>query len=105
MQLPAEVVHAYLDDIFDDVLSSPDTRAHKFVKVHRRKGMNMKKWYPGPSSQEVMQRLFRSELPSVTPTVPRLLDGVLQDDVCEIFSPPTHLGAHEEAGLAKGVVS
>ena len=92
--------------MLDDVLSSPDKRTHNFVKVHQRKGMHMKKQYPGPSSREVMNRLFRSETPNVTPNVPRLLDGVLQDDVCDLFSlPPTttqHLEAHEEAGLAKG---
>ena len=94
-----------MDGVVDNVLSSPDNRTHKFVKVHRRKGMQMKKWYPGPSSQEVMQRLCRYALPSVTPNVPCLLDGVLQDDVCEIYSPPTHLGSHEEAGLARGIGS
>ena len=91
--------------MFDDVLSSPDNRTHQFVKVHRRKGMEMKKWYPGPSSQEVMQRLFLSEHPSVTPTVPRLLDGVLQDDVCELFSPPRILKHTKKLGLRWGVVS
>lgn len=46
-----------------------------------------------------MKRLFRSELPSVTPNVPRLLDGVLQDDVCEIFSPPRILEHTKKLGL------
>ena len=48
LQLPAEVVQDELDDMFDDVLSSPDKRIHKFVKVHQRKGMKMKKQVPGP---------------------------------------------------------
>ena len=91
--------------MLDNVLSSPDTRTHKFVKVHRRKGMEVKKWYPGPSSQEVMKRLFRSEPPSVTPNVPRLLDGVLQDDVCEIFSPPRILEHTKKLGLRREFVS
>eukprot|EP00974_Lingulodinium_polyedra_P057997 5584999-Lingulodinium_polyedra.AAC.1 len=70
-QLPAGVVDAEFGDLFDDVQSSPDKHTHKFAKVHRRKGMKMKKRYPGPSSQEVMKSLFRSELPSVTQNVPR----------------------------------
>ena len=86
LQLPAEVVDAELDDIFDDVQSSPDKHTHKFVQVHRRTGMTMKKRYTGPSSQEVMKSLFRSERPCLTQNVPRLLDGTLQDDVCEILS-------------------
>ena len=73
MQLPAEVVHAELDDMLGDALSPPDKWTHTFVQVHQRKRMEMKKQYPGPSSQEVMKRLFRSEPPRVTPTVPRLL--------------------------------
>ena len=91
--------------MFDEVLSSPDKHNHKFVNMHRRKGTQMKKWCPAPSSQEVMERLFRSEPLSVTPNVPRPLDGVLQDDVCEICSPPRILEHTKKLGLRWGVVS
>eukprot|EP00974_Lingulodinium_polyedra_P028175 2720559-Lingulodinium_polyedra.AAC.1 len=65
----------------------------------------MKKRYPGPSSQTVMKSLFRSELPNVTQNVPRLLDGALQDDVREVFSPPRILGRTKKLGLRWGVVA
>ena len=54
LQLPAAVVHAELDEMLADVLSSPDKSTHMLVAEHRRKGMNPKNWYPGPTSQEVM---------------------------------------------------
>ena len=99
LQLPAEVVNADLDDMFDDVLSSPDNRTHKFVNVQRSKGRTMKKWYLGPSSQEVMKRLFRSELPSVTPKCAppagwRAAGRCLRD-----LLTPTHLEHTKKLGL------
>ncbi len=99
-QLPVEVVTADLDDVFEDVvLVSRDKGHHDFVRRHRQKGMKLKKQFPGPSSSEVMEALFQCEPPCVVSHVPRWMDGTLQDDVCEIFSPPRVLEHTKKLGL------
>ena len=75
--------------------SSPNyTFAYNNLRPQRQ---NLKKTFPGPSPAEALVILYREieqelerehcALPSLT-KVPRGLNGCLQDDVCEVFSPP-----------------
>ena len=105
--LPDDVVvddHSALHDILGYVAAeSPDKNHRKYaVNELKKKCLKQKrnfKSHPSPTSSEVMASLVQHKVPAVVP--PRLLnlDGTLQDDVMEIFSPPRILEHTKKFGL------
>jgi len=102
--LPHDVVvddQRALHDILGVVAAeSPDKNHRKYDAAElKKKQQRIFKSHPGRTSSEVMASLVQHKVPVVVP--PRLLnlDGTLQEDVMEIFSPPRSLEHTKKFGL------
>ena len=88
IDLPEEVAHDELDDLFVDVTTaSPKKEDRSLAKTHRGKNKHARV-YPGPTAADIQATLVQGRAPDVEAYLGRSLGGALQDDVMELFSPP-----------------
>ena len=89
IDLPEKVANDELDDLFVDVTTASPKKEDRYWAKTLANKKKHDRVFPGPNAAEIQATVVRERAPDVKAYLVRSsLDGALQDDVMEVFSPP-----------------